>query len=58
MRLVNKGIEFEGAAYVYKTDAEAKRIMEDIKAVSKFHKVNIHQVLFDTCEEIVISIIR
>lgn len=54
MRLVNnnKGIEFEGTAYVYKTEDEAKKMLADIKAVSKFHKVNIHKVLFDTCEEI------
>ena len=54
MRLVNnnKGIEFEGTAYVYKTEAEAKKMLEDIKAVSKFHKVDIHKVLFDTCVEI------
>ena len=54
MRLVNnnKGIEFEGAAYVYNTEGEAKKMLADIKAVSKFHKVNIHKVLFDTCVEI------
>ena len=54
MRLVNnnKGIEFEGMAYVYNTAAEAKKMLEDIEAVSKFHKVDVHRVLFDTCAEI------
>jgi len=54
MRLVNdnKGIEFEGTAYVYNTEAEAKKMLEDIEAVSKFHKVDVHKVLFDTCAEI------
>lgn len=54
MRLVNdnKGIEFEGTAYVYNTVAEAKKMLEDIEAVSKFHKVDVHKVLFDTCVEI------
>lgn len=54
MRLVNnnKGIEFEGTAYVYNTEAEAKKMLEDIEAVSKFHKVDVHKVLFDTCVEI------
>ena len=53
MRLVNnKGIEFEGTAYVYNTEDEAKKMLTDIKEVSKFHKVNIHKVLFDTCVEI------
>lgn len=54
MRLVNgnKGIEFDGMAYVYNTSAEAQKVLEDIKAVSKFHKVDVHKVLFDTCVEI------
>lgn len=54
MRLVNdnKGIEFEGTAYVYNTVAEAKKMLEDIEAVSKFHEVDVHKVLFDTCVEI------
>lgn len=54
MRLVNnnKGIEFEGIAYVYNTEDEAKKMLESIEAVSKFHKVDIQKVLFDTCVEI------
>ena len=54
MRLVNdnKGIEFEGTAYVYNTVAEAKKMLEDIEAVSKFREVDVHKVLFDTCVEI------
>ena len=54
MKLVNnnKGIEFEGTAYIYNTEDEAKKMLTDIEAVSKFHKVDIHKVLFDTCVEI------
>ena len=59
LRLVNnnKGIEFEGTAYMYNTVAEAKKIMNDIETVSKFATVNIHKVLFDTCDEITDEII-
>lgn len=59
LRLVNdnKGIEFEGMAYIYKTKAEAKKIMNDIETVSKYCTVNIHKVLFDTCDEITDEII-
>lgn len=59
LRLVNgnKGIEFEGMAYIYKTKAEAKKIMNDIEAVSKYCNVNVHKVLFDTCYEITDEII-
>ena len=59
LRLVNdnKGIEFEGMAYIYKTKAEAKKIMNDIETVSKYFTVNIHKVLFDTCYEITDEII-
>ena len=53
----NKGIEFEGMAYIYKTVAEAKKVINEIKVVSKYYKVNIHQVLFDTCDEITDEII-
>ena len=59
LRLVNdnKGIEFEGMAYIYKTKAEAKKIMNDIETVSKYFTVNIYKVLFDTCDEITDEII-
>lgn len=53
----NKGIEFEGMAYIYKTVAEAKKVINEIKVVSKYYKVNIHQVLFDTYDEITDEII-
>ena len=48
---------FEGMAYIYKTKAEAKKIMNDIETVSKYFTVNIHKVLFDTCYEITDEII-
>lgn len=59
LRLVNnnKGIEFEGMAYIYKTKAEAKKVMNDIEAVSKYLNVNVHKVLVDTCDEITDEII-
>ena len=52
LRLVNdnKGIEFEGMAYIYKTKADAKKVMNDIETVSKYCTVNIHKVLLDTCD--------
>ncbi len=53
----NKGIEFEGMAYVYKTKAEAKKVMNDIETVSKYYNVDVHKVLFDTCDEITDEII-
>ena len=59
LRLVNdnKGIEFEGMAYIYKTKADAKKVMNDIETVSKYLNVNIHKVLIDTCDEITDEII-
>ena len=59
LRLVNdnKGIEFEGMAYIYKTKAEAKKVMNDIETVSKYLNVNVRKVLFDTCDEITDEII-
>ena len=59
LRLVNdnKGIEFEGMAYIYKTKDEAKKIMNDIETVSKYCNVNVRKVLFDTCDEITDEII-
>ena len=59
LRLVNdnKGIEFEGMAYIYKTVAEAKKVMNDIETVSKYLNVNVRKVLFDTCDEITDEII-
>ena len=59
LRLVNnnKGIEFEGMAYMYKTVAEAKKVMHVIEIVSKSTTVNIHKILFDTCDEITDEII-
>ena len=53
----NKGIEFEGMVYTYKTVAEAKKVINEIGTVSKYYKVSIHQVLFDTCNEITDEII-
>lgn len=54
MKLVNnnKGIYFEGDIYMYNTYGEAKKVMDNIEAVSKFVEVNVHKVLFDTCKEI------
>lgn len=59
LRLVNsnKGIEFEGMAYMYKTVAEAKQIMKEIEVASKYYKVDIHKILFNTCDEITDEII-
>lgn len=59
LRLVNgnKGIEFEGMAYIYKTKAEAEKIMNRIEVVSKYRTVNIRKVLFDTCDFIADEII-
>ena len=59
LRLVNdnKGIEFEGMAYIYKTKADAKKVMNDIETVSKYYNVNVRKVLFDTCDEITDEII-
>ena len=59
LRLVNdnKGIEFEGMAYIYKTKADAKKVKNDIETASKYCTVNIHKVLFDTCDEITDEII-
>ena len=59
LRLVNdnKGIEFEGMAYIYKTKAEAKKVMNDIETVSKYFNVNVRKVLSDTCDEITDEII-
>ena len=59
LRLVNdnKGIEFEGMAYIYKTVADAKKVMNDIETVSKYYTVNVRKVLFDTCDEITDEII-
>ena len=59
LRLVNdnKGIEFEGMAYIYKTVADAKKVMNDIETVSKYLNVNVRKVLFDTCDEITDEII-
>lgn len=54
MKLVNnnKGIEFEGLTYMYGSEAEAKKVMDDVVSVSKFVKVDVKKVLFDTCKEI------
>ena len=59
LRLVNdnKGIEFEGMAYIYKTKADAKKVMNDIETVSKYFNVNVRKVLSDTCDEITDEII-
>ena len=59
LRLVNdnKGIEFEGMAYIYKTKAEAEKVMNDIETVSKYYNVNVRKVLVDTCDEITDEII-
>ena len=59
LRLVNnnKGIEFEGMAYIYKTKAEAEKVINKIEVVSKYCTVNIHKVLVDTCDEITDEII-
>lgn len=50
----NKGIKWDGSSniYMYKNKEEAKKVLEQIEAVSKHHEVNIYQVLFDTCKEI------
>ena len=50
----NKGIKWDGSSniYMYKNKEEAKKVLEQIEAVSKHHEINIHQVLFDTCKEI------
>ena len=48
---------FEGMAYIYKTVAEAKKVMNDIETVSKYCNVNVRKVLFDTCDEITEEII-
>ena len=49
MRLVNnnKGIEFQGTAYVDNTEYEAKNMQAGFKTEDRIHKV-----LFDTCVEI------
>lgn len=54
MNLVNnnKGIKFEDVIYVYESAEKAKDILNQIELVSKFKKVNVHKVLFDTCVEI------
>ena len=54
MRLVNnnKGIYFEENIYMFGSEEEAKKVMNDIETVSKFAKVNVHKVLFDICKEI------
>lgn len=43
---------FEGDIYMYNTYGEAKKVMDNIEAVSKFVEVNVHKVMFDTCKEI------
>lgn len=50
----NKGIKWDGSSniYMYKNKEEAKKVLEQIEAVSKHHEINIHQVLFGTCVSI------
>ena len=42
---------------MYKTVAEAKQIMKEIEVASKYYKVDIHKILFNTCDEITDEII-
>lgn len=37
---------------MYNTTDEAKKVMDNIEAVSKFVEENVHKVMFDTCKEI------